>query len=275
MGSEEPEAIAADGEGPQREVCVSEFLIDATTVTNDDFARFVIATGHVTDAERIGWSYVFHLARSPASKAVSTSGHRTPWWVPVEGACWKAPGGAGSSLRKMGDHPVVHASWNDAAAYAQWAGKRLPSEAEWEMAARGGLSAQRYPWGDELLPADGIHRCNVWQGSFPWEDRGEDGFHGLAPARSFEPNAFGLYNVIGNVWEWCSDWWSTRWHVEERAETRTDPRGPPEGPGKVIRGGSHLCHASYCNRYRLSARTFSAVDMSASHTGFRCAADVG
>lgn len=267
MGSIAADVVASDGEGPVRDVQVDAFRIESTTVTNARFEHFVAETGYVTDAERFGWSYVFHLARNPSSEIMPGAPLNAPWWVATRQANWRRPAGPGASPKS--DHPVVHVSWNDAAAYAAWAGMRLPGEAEWEKAARGRAESS-FPWGDELEPA-GRHMCNVWQGEFPVRDTGEDGFAGPAPAKSFEPNGYGLFNVIGNVWEWCADWWSVDWHAGPRGETRNNPAGPPRGPGKVLRGGSHLCHASYCNRYRLSARTYSAPDMSASHTGFRCA----
>jgi formylglycine-generating enzyme required for sulfatase activity len=159
------------------------------------------------------------------------------------------------------EHPVVHISWNDALAYCHWAGKRLPSEAEWEFAARGGLRQKIYPWGDELTP-NGKHQCNIWQGKFPTFNSGADGHTGTAPVKSFLPNGFGLYNCAGNVWEWCSDWFSPF------------KRNPESGESKIIKGGSYLCHASYCNRYRVAARTANTPDSSSGHTGFRCAGEV-
>jgi len=167
------------------------------------------------------------------------------------------------------DHPVVHVSWNDALAYCNWAGKRLPTEAEWEFAARGGLEQKKYAWGDELLP-NGQHYANIWQGQFPNENQGLDGYKGTAPARSFPPNDYGLYNVCGNIWEWCSDWFSSTYHVHD---TRENPKGIPNGTSKVIRGGSYLCHESYCNRYRVAARSSNTPDSSTGHMGFRCAKD--
>lgn len=166
---------------------------------------------------------------------------------------------------------MVHTSWADASAYAAWAGKRLPTEVEWEVAARGGLDQTRFAWGDELVPKR-RWRCNIWQGQFPRANSAEDGHVGTAPVRTYPPNGYGLYEVAGNVWEWCADFWSTTWHTTDRPDTRIDPTGPPTGDLRVIRGGSHLCHDSYCNRYRVAARTHNTPDSSAGHTGFRCAA---
>lgn len=275
MGNEDGEAWVEDGEGPVREVTLRPFWIDATAVTNAQFAAFVDATGYKTEAEHFGWSYVFHLfvPRKIARKAGGA--RKVPnlrWWSGVEGAYWRKPEGPGSNVLKRMRHPVIHVSWNDAAAYARWAGKRLPTEAEWEFAARGGLDRKRYPWGDDLTPG-GKHQCNIWQGRFPDHDTGEDGFVGTAPVRSFRPNGFGLYEVSGNVWEWCADWFHPQWHAVARGETRVNPQGPPTGSSRVMRGGSYLCHHSYCNRYRVGARTANSPDSSTGNCGFRCAAD--
>ncbi|RJK93892.1 formylglycine-generating enzyme family protein [Vallicoccus soli] len=275
MGGEDPDAFTADGEGPVREVALRPFLVDETAVTTAQFGAFVRDTGWVTDAERYGWSFVFHALVPPTAAGHVMPGAvpGAPWWRAVRGAWWRAPEGPGSDVAGRKDHPVVHVSWHDASAYAAWAGKRLPTEAEWERAARGGLERARYPWGDELAPR-GRHRCNTWQGTFPTRNTAEDGYVGTAPVRSYRPNGLGLWCVAGNVWEWCSDRWSTDWHAADRPETRVDPQGPPTGSSRVVRGGSYLCHDSYCNRYRVAARTGNTPDSTTGHTGFRCAADL-
>ena len=272
MGNDGADARPGDGEGPVRRVSLSPFALGATTVTVADFAEFVADTGYRTDSERIGWSFVFagHLAGTARRHVLPVAVAGTPWWLAVEGATWAAPYGPGSSVEDLQDHPVVHVSWHDATAYASWIGGWLPTEAQWEYAARGGLDRARYPWGDELLP-QGQHRCNIWQGDFPTFNRGDDGFQATAPAASFEPNGYGLFNMVGNVWEWCADWFGTTWHADESPGTRADPIGPEDGTERVIRGGSHLCHRSYCDRYRVAARTGNTPDSASSHTGFRVA----
>lgn len=274
MGSDDEDTFPGDGEGPVREVTLSAYRIDAAAVTNAAFQRFVHQTGYLTDAERLGWSFVFErFVRGPAAAAVLPGRvPDAPWWRGVRGADWRHPEGPGSGIDSRGDHPVVHVSFNDAAAYARWAGKRLPTEAEWERAARGGLEGLRLPWGDELRPG-GELRCNTWRGRFPTEHALGDRFTGTVPARAYRPNGYGLYNMAGNVWEWCADYFSRDWHATAAPHTRIDPRGPAHGSERAMRGGSYLCHASYCNRYRVSARTSNTPDSSSGHLGFRCAID--
>ncbi|MFD2044520.1 formylglycine-generating enzyme family protein [Ornithinibacillus salinisoli] len=260
MGTDSEEGFPADREGPVREVNLDPFYIDICAVTNEDFAEFVGDTGYRTDAEKFGWSFVFYLfVTEQANKDVLQVVRDTPWWLVVNGANWKSPEGYGSTISDRMDHPVVHVSWNDAVAFCNWSGKRLPTEAEWEYAARGGLEQQRYPWGNELHP-NGDHVCNIWQGDFPKHNSKADGFLSTAPAKSFPANKYGLYNVSGNVWEWCSDWFRTT-------------QEPTNKEGKTIKGGSYLCHESYCNRYRVAARSSNTPDSSTGHMGFRCALD--
>jgi len=270
MGNGGKDGFAADGEGPVHRVKLDPFYIDACTVTNRQFAEFVRDTGYRTEAERFGWSYVFQGFLTPAVMPyVIGSVQGTPWWYGVREAYWFQPEGPGSRIEERMDHPVVHVTWNDAAAYCKWAGKRLPTEAEWEYAARGGLEQKKYPWGDELAP-DGRHMCNIWQGTFPEKNTARDGYVGTAPARSFEPNGYGLYNVSGNVWEWVHDWFDNTYYLRS---PESNPPGPAKGDRRCMRGGSFLCHKSYCKRYRVAARNSNTPDSSSNHLGFRCAAD--
>lgn len=268
MGTDSAEAFPADGEGPVRQVVLDGFWMDARPVSNEQFREFVRATGYKTESERFGWSFVFQNHVRP--ELVEDRAPATTWWCKVSGADWAHPEGPGSSIEGRLHFPVVHVSWNDAQQYAAWAGKRLPTEAEWEYAARGGLEQRSYPWGDELTPG-GRHLCNVWQGDFPHHDSGEDGWTTVAPAGAFPPNAYGLYGITGNAWEWCADWFSPTWHL---TASRTNPVGPPQGTTRVMKGGSYLCHRSYCNRYRVAARTSNTPDSATTNISFRCVRDL-
>jgi formylglycine-generating enzyme len=250
MGSTE-QIYPDDGEGLPRLIDVPAFRIAACTVTNDEFAEFVGSTGYATTAEREGWSFVF-AAQLPDDFPPTRAVVGAPWWRQVFGAHWDRPEGPGSGIDGQGDHPVVHVSWLDAREYCRWAGRRLPTETEWEFAARGGKHQKRFPWGDELTPA-GEHRMNVFQGRFPRPDATAAG---TVRVDAFPPNGFGLHNMTGNVWEWCAD------------------RFGPSRPGqRNMRGGSYLCHESYCWRYRCAARSANTPDSSAGNIGFRVAAD--
>ena len=278
-------------EAPAHPVKVDGFWMDRTTVTNADFRRFVDATGHVTVAERpanaadypgappemlVPSSVVFRQAPG----AVDLSGRPT-WWTYVPGADWRHPHGPGTSLQGLWRHPVVHIAFEDAEAYARWLGKELPTEAEWEFAARGGLEGAEYVWGSEMTP-DGRHLANTWQGEFPWQNRVEDGYVQTAPVTSFPPNGYGLYEMAGNVWEWTTDWYQEHGLIEHVCCTLDNPRGgsveksrDPRVPDiriprKVMKGGSYLCAPNYCRRYRPAARMAQAIDSSTCHLGFRC-----
>lgn len=266
MGTDAAEGFAADGEGPERRVGVSRFSIAATAVTNAQFSAFVRSTGYATQAEQAGSSFVFYLQVPKGSRErIRQVAQGLPWWLPVPDACWQRPEGPGSHIRDRMDHPVVHVSWHDAQAYCRWAGVRLPTEAQWEFAARGGMAGRRYPWGDEM-PADPC--CNIWRGDFP--NRPAPGWWpGTVPAGAFAPNGYGLHNMAGNVWEWCEDWFDPDYH---RGTPARDPvQSRPTGR-RSSRGGSFLCHDSYCNRYRVAARGSNTPDSSSSNQGFRVAA---
>ncbi|MEH0579295.1 MULTISPECIES: formylglycine-generating enzyme family protein [Streptomyces] len=256
MGSEDALAYPADREGPVRTVYVDGFWMDACTVSNAQFARFAAETGYRSTAERAGWSFVF-AGLLPDDFPPTRGVVGAPWWRQVEGADWRRPEGPHSTWQDRADHPVVHVDFDDARAYCAWAGKRLPTEAEWERAARGGLHGKVFPWGDEREPG-GRPRMNVWQGDFPNRHPTADGWYGTCPVDAYEPGGFGLYNATGNVWEWCEDRFSP-----SRDEQR-----------RVTKGGSYLCHASYCRRYRVAARQGLVPDSATGNVGFRCAVDM-
>lgn len=237
-------------EGPVHQVSVSPFWIDEHEVTVGEFAAFVKATGYVTDAERFGWSAVFRIDDGR--------------WVRVEGADWRSPEGPNSEAKS--DEPVTQVSWQDALNYARWAGKRLPTEAEWECAARGGIEGKRYAWGDELRPHN---KCaaNFWQGNFPFDNSREDGYQGRAPVGRFPANSYGLYDMAGNVWEWCADWFDKSYYGDSAA---LDPQGPAFGLERSIRGGSWMCSETYCQGYRVAARSHATPDSAMNNLGFRC-----
>ena len=268
MGDAFDEGYPSDGEVPVHEVELSAFSIDVHCVTNAQFSRFVAETGYRTEAERYRFSAVFHLLVQADPADVLGIADGAPWWRTVRGADWAHPYGPASGWEDIADHPVVHVSHNDALAYCEWAGRRLPTEAEWEFAARGGLEGRRYAWGDEFLP-DSKHVANIWQGTFPTVNTEEDGYLGPNPAGAFPPNGYGLYDTAGNVWEWCADRFSPHYY---RRSPVQDPEGPKHGMGRVMRGGSYLCHESYCNRYRVAARTGNTADSSSGNCGFRTAA---
>ncbi|KRA95558.1 sulfatase modifying factor 1 (C-alpha-formyglycine- generating enzyme 1) [Devosia sp. Root685] len=268
VGTNSPE-IPQDGEGPEREVVLADFGLEAETVTVERFAAFVAATGYVTEAERFGWSAVFfgdekHLAEATAL------GSGLPWWHSVNEATWRQPEGTGSSIHDRLDHPVTQVSWADANAFAAWVGGRLPTEAEWEHAARGGAVRRRFPWG-EAEPTDEAIYANIWQGRFPNLNTARDGFERTAPARSFEPNPLGFYSMSGNVWEWTRDTFRVRSLAKQARLRNAQALAHSE---KVLKGGSFLCHISYCYRYRIAARMALSPDSAASNAGFRVAYDL-
>ena len=268
VGTNTPE-IPQDGEGPERTATISDFELEATTVTNERFARFVDATGYVSEAERFGWSAVFS-ADQDTMAAARRAGSTLPWWHRVNGANWRQPEGPGSSITSRMDHPVVQVSWSDANAFAVWVGGRLPTEVEWEHAARGGFNRKRFPWGNDE-PDDTFPYCNIWQGHFPTLNTEADGYGGTAPARSFETNALGFYNMSGNVWEWTHD--AFRIRSMSRAARLRNAQALAHSD-KVLKGGSFLCHISYCYRYRIAARMAMTPDSAGSNVGFRVAYDL-
>lgn len=288
MGTDRP-AIIPDGEAPARLVRVSEFQLQQKEVSIAEFARFVNETGYRTDAERFGWSFCFERTVAPSvlasiDKAVAV----VPWWIPVSGADFLSPDGPGTGRETRWNNPVAHVSHRDATAYCEHMGMRLPREAEFEYAMRGGLENRSFPWGDVLLPG-GVHRANLWQGRFPEENTAEDGHEWVSPVDSFGPqNAFGLFNIVGNVWEWVADAWVVdHGKYIPRAASGLPPAAlddpqietkscadAPETCERVKRGGSYMCHRSYCYRYRNPSRSHNTADSSAQNLGFRCASDV-
>uniref|UniRef100_A0A8C9SNH7 Formylglycine-generating enzyme n=1 Tax=Scleropages formosus TaxID=113540 RepID=A0A8C9SNH7_SCLFO len=270
MGTDNP-GIPQDGEGPQRRVHLDAFYMDIHEVRNLDFQKFVNATGYVTEAEKFGDSFVFEGLLSEKIKSeISQAVAAAPWWLPVKGANWKHPEGPDSHIADRLEHPVLHVSWNDAMAYCLWAGKRLPTEAEWEYACRGGLQDRLFPWGNKLNPK-GQHYANLWQGQFPKENTGEDGYVKTSPVMSFPVNGYGLYDMVGNAWEWTADWWN----VHHATDELHNPTGPATGRDRVKKGGSYMCHKSYCYRYRCAARSQNTPDSSSSNLGFRCISKKG
>lgn len=271
MGATTDEGHPIDKELPQVEVTIDEFEMSETTITNSQFKDFVEATNYVTDAEKYGGSYVFYMLVDEETAKKSLEVRNTPWWLYVEGASWKHPFGPNSNISEILDHPVVHVSYFDALAFCEWKGYRLPTEAEWEYAARAG-STDKWPWGDDFTLNNKYH-ANIWQGNFPFENSKEDGFIGTAPAKYFEPNKFGLYNVIGNVWEWCIN----KRGIDLKEFVNHDYRAyPPFNKDNIsefsefaTKGGSFLCHSSYCNRYRLGARNGNSASSTTSNCGFR------
>lgn len=296
MGSSDDDG--SSDEYPVHKVRLSGFWIDQTEVTNAEFQRFVNATGYITTAEKsIDWEEMKKqlppgTVRPPDSLLAASSlvfqclqhvvslADPSQWWTWKRGADWRHPQGPGSSIEGKDNYPVVHVSWDDASAYAKWAGKRLPTEAEWEFAARGGKASQSYPWGSEPIEA-GKPKANTWQGDFPNDNTGWDGYKGLAAVKSFASNDYGLFDMAGNVWEWCSDWYDSDYYSTSRNSIATNPQGPSQSndpvestvPKRVLRGGSFMCNASYCKGYRVSARMKSSPDTGLEHTGFRCVAD--
>ena len=252
-------------ETPVHEVVVEAFHMDTHEVTNDDFATFVEATGFVTEAEEWGWSLGF-VPDSETTERVQGA----EWWVKVDGATWRHPLGPESNINGKGDLPVVQVSWNDAVAYCAWAGKRLPTEAEWEFAARGGTSQEEFPWGT-TFELNGAAMANTWNGIFPVSDSGADGYASLSPVGTYPATAYGLFDIGGNVWEWCSDWFEGAYYARSPSN---NPQGPERGIEKVLRGGSFLCAPNYCKGYRVSHRNHSGIDTGLNHVGFRCVKSV-
>lgn len=257
------------GDGEQlRASTVRPFGIDRFAVTNERFAAFVEDTGYQTEAENFGWSFVFKDGLEPAKRRPESQVVGVPWWHRVEGACWDSPAGPGSSVADIMHHPVVHVSYRDAQAFAAWVGGRLLTEAEWEFAARGGKDVV-YPWGNEDS-TDEFPRCNIWQGRFPEQNLAKDGYSATAPVDAFDPNGFGLHNMSGNVWEWCADAFRVK---SVAAAGRVRDAAAARDRERLLKGGSYLCHRSYCHRYRIAARMGRSPDTSTSHIGLRVGYD--
>jgi formylglycine-generating enzyme required for sulfatase activity len=260
--------IPVDEEGPVRRKTLKPFQLAQTTVTNAAFERFVRDTGYRTEAERFGWSFVFH-SQVPEQYGATQALAEAQWWRRVDGATWRDVHGPDTQAEHWrADHPVVHVSWNDARRYAAWVGGRLPTEAEWEHAARGGLGDVPFPWGTQEPNDTNALPCNIWQGQFPDLNTAMDGYETTAPARSFARNGYGLYNMVGNVWQWTADPFRLRSNRMAARLRQASLKGY-----KIVKGGSFLCHKSYCNRYRIAARTGNSPDSTTSHTGFRVAWD--
>jgi formylglycine-generating enzyme len=266
IGTDAPE-IPMDSEGPLRRVKLKPFRMAATAVTNAEFAGFIAASGFMTEAERFGWSFVFWM-QVPESVGPTDGVAEAGWWRRVDGATWAAPNGPGTENSCHPDHPVVQVSWNDARAYAAWVGGRLPTEAEWEHAARGGLGDVRFPWGQVEPDDTQTLPCNIWQGRFPDVNTAADGYVTTAPARAFQPNGYGLFNMVGNVWEWAAEPYKLRSMRREARAHMAARKGY-----KLLKGGSYLCHRSYCYRYRIAARIGNSPDSATTHQGFRVAFD--
>lgn len=295
---------ASDNEGrpdeyPQHKVRIDAFWMDATEVTNAHFKKFTDATGYITTAERkpdweelkkqlpVGTPKPDDSLLVPASLVFTPPDHpvslddASQWWTWKKGADWKHPQGPKSSIEGKDSYPVVQISWDDAMAYCKWSGKRLPTEAEWEWAARAGLNDNKYPWGNEN-PESGISKANTWQGNFPDKNAQNDKYYNAAPVRSFAPNHYGLYDMAGNVWEWCNDWYRADYYRQIKDQLAINPKGPadsydpmePTVPKKLVRGGSFLCNASYCKGYRVTSRMKTSPDTGLEHTGFRCVKDI-